>query len=303
MRESLALPLTHDGLDSGDAPLCMAHYEASANVVGHCLRGFEHFGYHGGLVMAASPLIARPSAASLYLTLRKDNVVLGTATGFVVERGQPFLVTNRHVVRGTDPRGFDVLPDTVLIKHNRAGALGQYEDKAESLHDANGDPLWYEHPTLGKTVDVAALPLTNTSNVDFLPYDPWSPGPGLPARVSDPLNIIGFPFGITVGVALGVWVRGFVASEPDIDYQNLPVFLIDSRTRKGQSGSPVIAYASGGAVPMADGRTLVGGGVMEQFFGVYSGRINAESDLGMVWKPRALREIIDGKWRSPRLGS
>lgn len=292
--------VTHIGVDFGDAPArCMAHYEVSSDVVAHCLLEFEHLGRHGSrLGLAMMTTIARPSAASLFLTLLKANEAIGTATGFVVERGNAFLVTNRHVVLG-----INALPETLVIKHNRAGALGQYEDKVEPLYDGDGNPLWYEHPTLGEVVDVAALPLTDTSNVDLLSYDPWAPGPGLRAGVSDPLNIIGFPFGITVGAALGVWTRGFVASEPDIDWQDRPAFLIDSRTRTGQSGSPVIAYANGGAVTLANGSAGIFGGPVEQFFGIYSGRINAESDLGIVWKPRALREVIDGKRRPQRRAS
>lgn len=82
-----------------------------------------------------------------------------------------------------------------------------------------------------------------------------------------------------------MWVQGTIATEPELDFDGLPRFLIDSRTRQGQSGSPVLAYYSGGAVPMADGSTAIMGGPMEQFLGVYSGRINDQSDLGYVWKP------------------
>jgi hypothetical protein len=32
---------------------------------------------------------------------------------------------------------------------------------------------------------------------------------------------------------------------------------------------------------------------LEEFLGVYSGRINAESDLGIVWKAQVVREIIE----------
>ena len=84
-----------------------------------------------------------------------------------------------------------------------------------------------------------------------------------------------------------------------LDWENLPRFLIDSRTRSGQSGSPVIAYSDGGAVPMADGSLAFMSGPMEQFFGVYSGRINAESDLGVVWKAQVVREVIEGQTRAP----
>lgn len=31
-----------------------------------------------------------------------------------------------------------------------------------------------------------------------------------------------------------------------------------------------------------------------EFFGVYSGRISSESDLGRVWRRDAVREIVEG---------
>jgi hypothetical protein len=105
---------------------------------------------------------------------------------------------------------------------------------------------------------------------------------------------------MTAGGALGVWATGFVASEPDVDFDDLPIFLVDCRTREGQSGSPVIVYGNGGMFPMQDGSTAVMGEVI-RFLGIYSGRIrdasepgtSPSSDLGIVWKAHALRELVD----------
>jgi hypothetical protein len=90
-----------------------------------------------------------------------------------------------------------------------------------------------------------------------------------------------------------VWATGFVASELGIDFNNLPRFLIDCRARHGQSGSAVIAHRSGGANAMQDGSTQVFAGTMTRFLGVYSGRINEQSDLGVVWKAGAVAEVVD----------
>jgi len=84
-----------------------------------------------------------------------------------------------------------------------------------------------------------------------------------------------------------------MASEPDINFGNLPVFLIDCRSRQGQSGSAVIAYRRGGMVAMANGGSAAFGGPVYKFLGIYSGRINQESDLGIVWKASAIKELID----------
>jgi hypothetical protein len=107
------------------------------------------------------------------------------------------------------------------------------------------------------------------------------------------VSVVGFPFGKTGGGSLGIWATGFMASEPSVDYDGLPVFLIDCRSRQGQSGSPVIAYRSGGMVAMADGGSAAFSGAVCRFLGIYSGRINAESDLGIVWKASAIKELVD----------
>ena len=79
----------------------------------------------------------------------------------------------------------------------------------------------------------------------------------------------------------------------------LPLFLVDSRTRPGQSGSPVIIYASGGMVAMENGDSAVFGGPVERLLGVYSGRVNDQSDLGFVWKVQVVIDIIAARARRP----
>jgi hypothetical protein len=137
-----------------------------------------------------------------------------------------------------------------------------------------------------------ALPLTQLDGVELYPYDPWAPVQ-VAISTTEPLSIVGFPFGITGGGAFAIWVRGFVATEMDVDFNELPSFLIDSRTRQGQSGSPVIFYSADGNYMTRAGWSVVAGGRIEEFVGVYSGRINAESDLGQVWKAAAVREILE----------
>lgn len=109
---------------------------------------------------------------------------------------------------------------------------------------------------------------------------------------SDAVSVIGFPFGMTAGGAFGVWATGHLASEPIVNFSDLPIQLIDCRTRPGQSGSPVIAYRSGGMVAMANGDSVAFNGPVYRFIGIYSGRINAESDIGIVWRASAINELL-----------
>ncbi len=267
-----------------------------------------------GLIIA----IKLPSAQSLLLRLEGYGNDLGPATGFVARfRDQHFLVTKWHVLAGRRPdtgqpihEKTGAVPDTVVIAHHVAGQPGRWRDVREPLYDDdNGAPRWLEHPGLGRKVDVVALPLTDTAETDLYAYDLENLGSPVLWGVSSPLSIIGFPLGRSVGGLSGtgtgtatitpgfaVWLKGWVASEPDIDYEDLPLFLIDARTREGQSGSPVIFYDDGGGfVSFADGSVQGGTGKeVTRLVGVYSGRISEDSDIGRVWKLKAVLEVASG---------
>ncbi len=228
--------------------------------------------------------------------MSKNGKSLGTATGFIVERdANRYLVTNRHVVRGEQPNALPKLPTELTVMQHVAGHLGQWTPRTERLYD-NGQPRWYEHPVQPLDIDIAVLPLSNDAGIDVYGYDPWDNNRMLSAQLSEPLNIIGFPFGITSGGALGIWVRGFIATGIALDWNGFPRFLVDSRTRSGQSGSPVIAYSpAGAATHVATGGLATLDHDLEEFFGVYSGRINDRSDLGIVWKKQLICDIADAK--------
>lgn len=224
---------------------------------------------------------------------------LCTGTGFVAETGKgPVLLTNWHNVAGRRPDNNAILsptglaPDEVMIIHNRANRLGKWVQRSEKLYGPMG-PLWREHPVLKQQADFVALPLTQLDDVQLYPYTLGIADPQIKCGPADTVSVIGFPFGIQVGGSLAVWATGFVASEPQIDFNDLPVFLIDCRSRPGQSGSAVVSYKSGGVVGMDDGSSVVFAGPVCRFLGIYSGRINAESDLGIVWKAAAIRQLTE----------
>lgn len=243
--------------------------------------------------------IAKPSVQSLLIEMRFNGQLLSTATGFVVNTPTkgPHLITNRHNFTGRHQDTGKLLsktggiPSDVVIVHNSKGGLGQWITCTEPLY-LNERPRWVEHPTLNGTADFVALQLTQLAGVEWYPYDPSNPGPDIHVGPADSVSVIGFPFGITAGGAFAVWATGSIASEPDVNFKNLPVVLIDCRSRQGQSGSPVLAYRSGGMVRMKNGDSSVFDGAVDRFMGIYSGRINPESDLGMVWKAEAIADLI-----------
>lgn len=251
-------------------------------------------------------MIAEPSVQSLYLVARSNGQDLGTGTGFVVEHaGRAHLVTNYHVAAGRDPatgqprHASGAVTQELAVLHLLPATSGsiQWQARFEPVLDAAGDALWLEHPVHGRAVDVVALPLTQLTGIELHPYDLSGAGPVLAGGPATGVSVIGFPFGLTAGGAFGVWTRGFVASEPDVDFNELPLMLIDARTREGQSGSPVLVYVHGGMAAMADGSSAAFSGPVSNLLGVYSGRINSESDLGLVWKAQAVRDILAAQKR------
>jgi hypothetical protein len=246
-------------------------------------------------------MVSRPSYASLFLRPSFNGNGKGGATGFVVQQGtQPYLITNRHVVRGRHndsnavlDRVDGLIPNQLQIHYGPDTSGDSWRRRDEPLYDEDGNPRWLEHPTLRGWMDVVALPLTRLDGCRLHPYQfPREKDPLLKVGVSLPLFIIGFPFGLVADGYLGVWVQGTVATELSQSWDAKPAFLIDSRTRPGQSGSPVIAFSPHLRSMMESGLSLMTGGDVERLMGVYSGRVNEDSDLGIVWKASAVEEIV-----------
>lgn len=239
---------------------------------------------------------------SLLLVMRFNGIILATGTGFLCHSADgTMLVTNRHNVTGRRQDNNQPLsstsgvPNELVIWHNAIEGLGNWRSHVEPLYDEHDQPLWREHPTLGSQADFVTLPLTRKDGISEYPYDLQHLGPAIMVGPSDYLSVIGFPFGMTAGGVFPVWATGFMASEPDVDYNDLPIMLVDCRSRQGQSGSAVIAFRSAGAVAMEDGSSAMFSGPVFKFLGIYSGRINAESDLGIVWKAKAIAELLSAQ--------
>ncbi|WP_148649691.1 trypsin-like peptidase domain-containing protein [Lysobacter antibioticus] len=248
-------------------------------------------------IQPSTRVVAEPSYKSLFLELRFNGQRLSTATGFVVNapRG-PVLITNRHNFTGRHQETGAALsrtgglPNEVAIQHN-GNFLGIWREKLEPLF-AGDTPLWIEHPILGAKADFVALPLTNIRRTRQFPYELGNQNPNIAVGPGEVISVVGFPFGRAASGYFAIWATGFVASDPDLDYNNLPAFLIDCRSRVGQSGSAVIADRAGGAVTQENGMVYISNRPATRFLGVYSGRINAQSDLGFVWKASAVAELI-----------
>lgn len=226
---------------------------------------------------------------------------LGNGTGFVVKKNDLFyLITNWHAVHGRSAETLQplhssmALPDQMTIVFHRKDALGSWVLAQFSLIRPNGQPGWLEH-SRGHEIDVVAIPLdslVSTEQIKYYDLDLALGDVDMVPECAMSASIIGFPRGKTSAGYFPIWKTGHVASDYDLDYGGTPCFLIDATVREGMSGSPVFLRSSN--FKKKDGsRELLVGPPQVRFLGVYSGRIEELSEIGRVWKPETIHEIID----------
>lgn len=250
-----------------------------------------------------------PSLKSLYIEMYFGDTLLSSGTAFLVANDQSShcaLITNRHNVTGRHQETGQCLdkkhcatPDNIHIYfHKPPLELGEWHCVKLRLYKEDGSPRWIEHPRLGALADVVALNLSWGSDVHKVPYYLKSnlDRANLVVRPAEAISVIGFPFGLSSTGRFPIWATGFMAQELGIVTPDNQTFLIDCRTRQGQSGSPVIAYRANSYTYVNEsGRVstnMAPGTVKWEFLGIYSGRINPESDLGRVWHVSAIEEVL-----------
>lgn len=252
-----------------------------------------------------------PTAKSLYIEMYFGDTLLSSGTAFLAANNREShcaLITNRHNVTGRNQdtgecldKKYAAIPDTIVIHFHKN--IESFERVGEEwkqvklpLYREGGTPYWIEHPRLGEKADIVALNLTWGSDIVKYPYylETDLDNVNLVIGPSENVSVIGFPFGLSSHGKLPIWATGFMAQELNLISPDNPIFLIDCRTRQGQSGSPVIAFRPSGCRHLKDGKvvsTLSANKVWE-FLGVYSGRVNPESDLGRVWHVSAIKELL-----------
>jgi hypothetical protein len=228
-----------------------------------------------------------------------------SATAFIwKEREQHYVITNWHVITGrnavTGELESPARPDTLRALFNvRVGEFGkqQYDIK---IRDDDGRPLWLIYPGRCRGIDVVALPLPMSGDDPVITMCPINTltSPPLRIRIGMDVFILGYPFG-AAPPAFPVWKRGSIASEPDLVRLTTGYYLVDTASRPGMSGAPVILrnwtndYVEGSVRAITDTPAT-------NFIGVYSGRLGApkeEAQIGMVWHGSYVRDIIAGNMR------
>ncbi len=241
------------------------------------------------------------STCSLYVEPYFNDTKLSTASAFVLfYKESYFLITNWHVVSGRDAdteKCLDknsAIPNKLLVYFYQKNKLNTWIEQEIPLLDTEENPMWIEHPHKNK-VDVIALPIHMNNNISIYPIDlslkdiDILPQPGMP------ISILGFPFGLSAGGKFPIWKTGHLASDHDVDYdENKPAFLIDATTKSGMSGSPVFMRTDS-MYKTSNGDYVFKDGITTRFLGIYAGRIHEESDIGRVWRPFLITEIMEQK--------
>lgn len=253
-----------------------------------------------------------PCPVRVWLLCGEEEIGVATAFFFKNEE-QIALVSNWHVFSGRNTytgqalRPDAALPDKIrfgLHLKNKPGRV--LENIVLPLMGSNGESLWFQHKN-GQDIDVAILRLpqapehvagqtTEELLIQELPR--LSETQNMKVTVGQDVFILGFPKSVSHNKYLPIWKRGSIATEPDLPHDDDPVFLVDTATREGMSGAPVLLRSTGVLIT-DDGSVGLGTGTYTRFLGVYSGRFGADDELsaqlGRVWHRRVIQEIlVDG---------
>jgi hypothetical protein len=254
------------------------------------------------------------TAAHLTLIAQHEGVQsnLATATGFFVDvREQRYLVTAWHNLTGRSPENLKVLHHCGAIPtHVRVRATYGYNELIALYQDDSHNDAelcrrcFWQHPW-GPEIDIAVLRVPRSRDVQGLPLERIGTAPidRHSLQVRQFCYAIGFPHDLAdftyPGYVIPIHKAGTIASEPETDYKQKPVVLIDMIARKGMSGSVVLArfYSHSGLVRD------------DQVLGIYAGRYFApveeptpehiatsqkteDSGVGYVFKSKAIVEVL-----------
>jgi hypothetical protein len=228
---------------------------------------------------------------------------LGQGTGFIwMIRNQHYLVTNWHVLSMCDfftrknLRSDAGRPNFLRTLFNVSTGSFEKQRWDIRIRDEDDKPLWLVHPS--RRVDVAVLPVPFKPEELIIELYPLNILANATLRISIGMDvfILGYPFKIEPP-AYPVWKRGSIASEPQLARLTTDYFLVDTASRPGMSGAPVIRRSwtnhmeEPGVVVLIDPP-------LNRFIGVYSGRLPTqhpcEAQLGLVWDASLIDEIIVG---------
>lgn len=245
------------------------------------------------------------SLVTVPIELFFNETPLGQGTGFIWKNlDRHYLVTNWHVLSGCDFFTRELIrkdggrPNVIRTLFDVAtGTFGKRRWDL-TIRDENDEPMWLVYPG-GRRMDIAVLPLVKPELPTMMYPINELANDDLTVEVGMEVFILGYPFKIEPP-GYPVWKRGSIASEPDLVRLTTDYMLVDTASRPGMSGSPVIrrlwnTQLTNPIVHANFSRT------MTRFVGVYSGRVSTdhphEAQIGLVWDGSRINDIIAGNSR------
>jgi len=235
----------------------------------------------------------RMSLSTTPIFLSEGAKVVSQGTGFFyIHQGLSgqiiYLVTNYHVLTGSSlSENKPPIGDSIAFQfHLSEVEPGRIKAVRLPLFAKNGKPVWITSSSCPEA-DLAIIPLTTSlykdCNMNCISAD-WARG-DLKIRPTTSVALVGYPYGFyDTRNALPIWKTGTVASEPEVDFDGKPLFLVDVSAFPGMSGSPVFGISPHGVYESRDGSVKMGKN-LKTFLGIYA-------SMQMVRIKKYLEEII-----------
>jgi hypothetical protein len=236
-----------------------------------------------------------------------DPIVLSSATGCLYKHDNKiYLITNWHVLSGRHSINRKILnpnlatPEIIKVHFPLDSDTTQQINKDFELKNSNDEFLWLEHHESNK-IDVGILEIDPpngiaTKYISDLPNSTNPVGEDY-FFVTQDVWVIGFPRGIRAG-GMPLWKSATIATEPIVSTkEHLHKVILDTATREGMSGSPVLYVNKTLSKVRFDGTNhTVDLPSVKLMLGIYSGRIAGDDELaaqlGIAWKQECILEII-----------
>lgn len=279
-------------------------------------------------LVASSPTEARQGQQiepmSLMTTpalLINGNRQISQGTGFLYATTKPngkdvdmvFLATNYHVVTGNEPMSQARAQGDRLqfYFHTSRTDPANYFPVTIPLYTKTGEPIWIQSSQFPEA-DVVLVPIVSglyDGRGELYAFSEAHTAIDMKMRPASQAVLLGYPYGFfDTRNFLPVWKTGHLATEPSVDFQGQPVFLVDVSAFPGMSGSPVVGI-SNGVYENEAGDMMTG--TPRRLLGIFSAMrmVKSRSDangqgidggtpgpgdslqLGYVWKSQLLTDI------------
>lgn len=256
------------------------------------------------LPVEAASLMTTP----VYLFQQNRQISQGTGFFFGIPNADNvidtvFLVTNYHVITGNSPNtNLTAKGDRIVFYvHLDRTDPSKVKQIALPLYSTAGTPLWEqseEHPDADLVL--VPMPPATYEGIEMYVFTEEHTRGRITVRPTSPATLLGYPYGFSDNVnRLPVWKTGNIASEPHMDFQGKPAFLVDVSAFPGMSGSPVLAVANG-VYEDHNGQFVTGKG-FTRLLGVFSampvirsdtpGQADTSLQLGIVWKSGIIADL------------